>query len=185
MKNLEEKTIREETIFQGRVVSLAVADVRLPNGETAKRELVRHPGAVAIIPLTHDGKIVMVEQYRKPLEKTVVEIPAGKMEQGEQREKTALRELEEETGYKASGLDLLTSFYTAPGFANEILHIFIAKGLRQQKNSLALDEDEFINVIELTLEEAKQLIEEESICDAKTMYAIQYLELQHLKEENN
>ncbi|WP_088840534.1 NUDIX domain-containing protein [Listeria sp. ILCC797] len=192
MKDLEEKTISEETIFKGRVVELSVADVRLPNGKIAKRELIKHPGAVGIIPITHDGKIVMVEQYRKPLEKTVVEIPAGKMEvnepkeetaQRELEEETAQRELEEETGYKASGLELLTSFYTAPGFADEIIHIYVARGLHKQNKPLAQDDDEFINVLEVTLDEAKQLIEEASICDAKTMFAIQYLELEQLKAE--
>ncbi|WP_088816113.1 MULTISPECIES: NUDIX domain-containing protein [Listeria] len=183
MKDLEEKTISEETIFKGRVVELSVANVRLPNGKIAKRELIKHPGAVGIIPITHDGKIVMVEQYRKPLEKTVVEIPAGKMEVNEPKEETAQRELEEETGYKASGLELLTSFYTAPGFADEIIHIYVARGLHKQNKPLAQDDDEFINVLEVTLDEAKQLIEEASICDAKTMFAIQYLELEQLKAE--
>ncbi len=183
MKDLEEKTISEEIIFKGRVVALSVADVRLPNGQTAKRELIKHPGAVGIIPLTHDGKIVMVEQYRKPLEKTVVEIPAGKMELNEPKEETARRELEEETGYKVSSMELLTSFYTAPGFADEIIHIYVARGLHKQKSPLTQDEDEFINVLEVTLDEAKQLIEEASICDAKTMFAVQYLELEQLKEE--
>src|SRR5699024_6883631 len=104
MKKVEEKAIKTEKIYQGKVVDLQVDDDTLPNGKTAKRALIKHPGAVTVIPVTKENKIVFVEQYRKPLEKTILEIPAGKLEKGEKPEITAVRELEEETGYTTNNL---------------------------------------------------------------------------------
>jgi ADP-ribose pyrophosphatase len=178
MKNLEEKTLKTEQIFSGKIISLQVDDVELPNGKTSKREIVKHPGAVAVLAITDDNKIVMVEQYRKALERTLVEIPAGKLEKGEEPRLSALRELEEETGYECKQLEWLISFYTSPGFADEIIHLYLATGLSKKENAAGLDEDEFVNLIELTLEEALQYIQEQKIYDAKTAYAIQYLQLQ-------
>lgn len=176
MKKFEEKTIHTENIYDGKVVKLQVDDVMLPDGNTSKRELIEHSGAVGVIPITKDHKIVFVEQYRKPLEKSLVEIPAGKLESGEKTAVTALRELEEETGYTASALEFVTSFYTSPGFADEIMYLYIAENLEPVKNPTAGDDDEFIELIELTLEEAKQYVNEQRIHDAKTNYAILYLE---------
>lgn len=176
MKKFEEKTIATKKIFSGRIIDVQVDDVTLPNGETSKRELVKHPGAVAIIPITKDNKIVFVEQYRKPLEKSLVEIPAGKLEPGEKPEITAVRELEEETGYTANNLTYLTSFYTSPGFADELMYIYLTSDLEKLVEPVAGDEDEFVELIELTLEEAKEYVEQQRIHDAKTNYAILYLE---------
>lgn len=178
MSSLEEKTIRSEKIFSGNVISLFLEDVELPNGKTSKREIVKHPGAVAILAITDENKIVMVEQYRKALERTIVEIPAGKLEKGEEPAACARRELEEETGYGCGSLEWLTSFYTSPGFSDEIVHIYMAKGLEKIENSASLDEDEFVNVEEMTLEEALQSIKEQKIYDAKTIFAVQYMQLQ-------
>ncbi len=178
---LEEKTIKTEQIFNGKVISLQVDDVELPNGKNSKREIVKHPGAVAVIPLTDDNKIVMVEQFRKPLEKAIVEIPAGKLEKGEDPELCAKRELEEETGYVCGEIEKLVSFYTSPGFADEILHIYAARKLSKIENPAIPDEDEFVDVIELTLEEAQAYIADQKIHDAKTVYAVQYLQIEQLK----
>ena len=178
MNNLEEKTLHSEEIYAGKIITLELQDVELPNGKQAKREIVKHPGAVAILALTNDNKIIMVEQYRKALERTIVEIPAGKLEKGEEPTCCARRELEEETGYVCESVQLLTSFYTSPGFADEIIHVFLAKGLTKKENSAAMDEDEFVNLEELTLEEALQYVKEQKINDAKTIYAVQYLQLQ-------
>jgi ADP-ribose pyrophosphatase len=180
MKKFEEKTIHTTPIFDGKVIKLQVDDVLLPNGKEAKRELINHPGAVAIIPITKDKKVVFVEQYRKPLEKSIIEIPAGKLEPGESPEKTAIRELEEETGYTTKRLTKVTSFYTSPGFADELMHIYLTDELEKLENPPALDEDEFVEILELTLDEAKQYVEEQRIHDAKTNYAILYLEMQEL-----
>ncbi|MFJ8256202.1 NUDIX domain-containing protein [Peribacillus asahii] len=177
MKKFEEKTLSSQKIFTGKVISLQVDDVELPNGKTSKREIIKHPGAVAVIAITDDGKIVMVEQYRKAMERSLVEIPAGKLEPGEEPLKTAERELEEETGYVCGRMEHVISFYTSPGFADELVHVYVAHQLSKKEDAASLDEDEFVEVIELTLEEAQQYIEEEKIYDAKTAYAVQYLQL--------
>jgi ADP-ribose pyrophosphatase len=178
MKSLEEKTLSTEKIFNGKVISLQVDEVELPNGKKAMRELIKHPGAVAIIAITDENKLVLVEQYRKALGRTIVEIPAGKLEKGEEPLECAKRELEEETGYECQTLELVTSFYTSPGFADEIVHVYIAKGLTKKEDAAGLDEDEFVNLLEWSLEEAEDAIEAKQIYDAKTVFAVQYLQLQ-------
>jgi ADP-ribose pyrophosphatase len=175
MKKFEEKTIQSQSIFTGRVINVLLEEVELPDGKHSTREIVKHPGAVAIIPITKEKKIILVEQYRKPLERSLVEIPAGKLEKGEEPQVTALRELEEETGYTTDKLTYLTSFYTSPGFADELLHIYVAEDVEKVDNPLSTDEDEFVELLECSLEEANQLIQEKRIMDAKTAYAILYL----------
>lgn len=175
MKKFEEKTIKSEKIFSGKIIDLQVDDVTLPNGKEAQRELIKHPGAVAVIPITRNNKIIFVEQYRKPLEKSLVEIPAGKLEYNENPISAAIRELEEETGYTTKDLSFVTSFYTSPGFADELVHIYITDQLVKMDNPPLGDDDEFVEVLELTLEEAKQYVIDERIHDAKTNYAILYL----------
>lgn len=181
MDHLYEKTIGITNIFSGKIIDVQVEDVELPNGEKSKREVVKHPGAVAIVAITKEKKLVLVRQFRKALNKTIIEIPAGKLEKGEEPIDSALRELEEETGYKAKALNYLISFYTSPGFADEIIYIYEATEL--EKGTIARDEDEFLDVIEVTLEEAEQLIREEKIHDAKTIYAVQYLKMKAIQNE--
>lgn len=178
MKKFEEKTIHSQPIFKGKVISLKVDDVTLPNGETSKREIVNHPGAVAIIAITGEGKLVVVEQYRKALERSIIEIPAGKLEPGELPEITAARELEEETGYGCNELTYLQSFATSPGFADEIIHLFIARGLYKIENRAAMDEDEFVELMEITVEEGERMIAQQKIFDAKTAFAILWMKMQ-------
>lgn len=146
----------------------------LPDGKTSKRELIRHTGAVGIIPITKENKIVFVKQYRKPLEKVLVEIPAGKLEDGEDPEMTALRELEEETGYRTDSLKFVASFYTSPGFADELMHLYLTEDIEPVEDAAAGDEDEFVERVELTLDEAKQYVKDQRIHDAKqiTQYYI-------------
>ncbi|WP_449536836.1 NUDIX hydrolase [Ferdinandcohnia sp. Marseille-Q9671] len=178
MDHLLEKTISREVLFEGKIIDLHIEEVELPNGHTSRRELIKHPGAVAVLAVTDDNKLVMVQQYRKALDKVIIEIPAGKLEKGEAPEYTAKRELEEETGYECDSLTPLISFYTSPGFADELVHLFIARGLRKIENPAGLDEDEFVDVLEITLDEALNLLQERKIYDAKTAYAVQYLQLQ-------
>ncbi|KGX92240.1 ADP-ribose pyrophosphatase [Pontibacillus halophilus JSM 076056 = DSM 19796] len=180
MKKFEEKTIHTEQIYKGKVISLQVDDVTLPNGKTSKRELVKHPGAVAIIPITKEGKLVFVEQYRKALERSTLEIPAGKLEPGESPEWTAERELEEETGYKTAKLEPITSFSTSPGFADEIVHMFLARDLEVVDEKADGDEDEFVELVELTLDEAFRMEREGRIFDAKTAYSLLYVQAKGL-----
>ncbi|WP_223702417.1 NUDIX hydrolase [Sutcliffiella deserti] len=180
MDHLKETTIKKEKLFSGKIIDLYLEDVTLPNGKTSKREIIKHPGAVAVIAITEENKIVMVRQYRKAMEKVLVEIPAGKLDKGEEPMSTAKRELEEETGYTCESLTPLISFYTSPGFADELVHLFVANGLRKDTIEHQLDEDEFVDLLEVTLDEAQQMIDNQEIYDAKTAYAIQYLQLQAL-----
>ncbi|MBD8025281.1 NUDIX hydrolase [Ureibacillus sp. Re31] len=177
MKKFEEKTIDSNPIFKGKVISLKVDDVTLPNGKQSKREIVNHPGAVAIIAITKEGKMVLVEQYRKALERSIVEIPAGKLEPGEEPAVTARRELEEETGYGCNELNYLQTFATSPGFADEVIHLFVAKDLYKIEEKAELDEDEFVELLEVTVEEAEQMVANEQIYDAKTAFAVLWMKM--------
>lgn len=183
MKTFEEKTIKTEKIFDGRIISLQVDDVTLPNGETSKREIVKHPGAVAIIGITEERKILFVKQYRKPLERSLIEIPAGRIERNEDPKVTAIRELEEETGYTTKDVQYVTSFYTSPGFADEIIHIYFSDQLTCLEKKIQGDEDEFVELFALTLDEAEQLMKETYIYDAKTVFALSYLRQLYSKDE--
>jgi ADP-ribose pyrophosphatase len=172
MRDLTEKTISSQTLFEGRMIRLQLDQVLLPDGSTSRREIVKHPGAVAILAVTDEQKLVLVRQFRKPLEKTILEIPAGKLEKGEEPQNCARRELEEETGYRAKEWKHLYSFYTSPGFADECMHLFEAKGL--EKGETHPDQDEFVELVELSLEECFARIQSGEICDAKTILAILY-----------
>jgi ADP-ribose pyrophosphatase len=180
MHKFEEKTTKTESIFNGKVISLQVDDVLLPDGKEAKRELIKHPGAVCVIAITDEQKIILVEQYRKALERPLVEVPAGKLEAGEEPSYCAERELEEETGYRPGSITYIQSFYTSPGFADELVHVFLAEGLEKVEGGLVADEDEFVELMEVTLSEAEQLAKEERIFDAKTLWALQYIRLNGL-----
>ena len=180
MDHLYEKTLHSETIYEGRIIDVRVEDVQLPNGKQSKRELIDHPGAVAIIAQTPDDKILAVRQYRKALGKAIVEIPAGKLEQGEEPELTAVRELEEETGYTCEKLEKVISFYTSPGFANELVHLYVAKGLTK-KGEQSADEDEFLDLLHLSIEEMEVMLDRQEIHDAKTAYALMYLKMKLMK----
>ncbi|GIP37560.1 ADP-ribose diphosphatase [Paenibacillus sp. J31TS4] len=165
----EEKTIKTDTIFEGRIITVQVEEVELPNGSVSTREIVRHPGAVCVLALKGD-RMLVVEQYRKALGRSQVEIPAGKLEPGEDPEAAIRRELEEETGYSCVQLRRLHSFYTSPGFADELIHLYLAEDLKA--GEARPDEDEFLEVEELTFDEAKRYIAEGRISDAKTIMAV-------------
>lgn len=174
MDKFEEKTLSSKTIYDGKIISLRLEEVELPDGNRAKRELVQHPGAVALIPITSEGNLILVKQFRKSLNRTLVEIPAGRIEIGEDPRVTAIRELEEETGYGAGKVTYIQSFATSPGFANEIIHLYLAEDLYEIENPAAGDEDEFIELLEVTINEAEQLVASGDIYDAKTAFAVIY-----------
>ncbi|MGF7184976.1 ADP-ribose pyrophosphatase [Desulfitispora alkaliphila] len=167
---ITEKTLSVESIFKGRVVDLRVEKVQLPDGSESVRELVDHRGAVAIVAITSPGKVLLVKQYRKALDRETLELPAGLLEPGEKPETCAVRELEEETGYKAGEVIPLTKYYTSPGFTNEIVHIYLAKNLTLTKQNL--DEDEFVQVEELELPHLLEMLNSGKIMDGKTITGI-------------
>ena len=171
-----EKKISSELIYDGKIITVYKDKVECENGNLATREVVRHHGGVGVLAIV-DDKILLVKQYRYPNAVDTLEIPAGKLELNEDTAICALRELEEETGYRAKSLSHLTSMYLSPGFANEVLHIYHAQGVEKVENPLAQDEDEVLELYHLTLEEAQQAMKDQLICDAKTIYAIQYWEL--------
>ncbi len=176
----EEKTLSRKEIYKGPIFQLVQDQVELPAGKgTAQRDLIFHNGAVCVLAVTAENKIVLVKQYRKAIEKVSVEIPAGKLEVGENTkpEAAALRELEEEAAYTGK-LSLLYDFYSAIGFCNERLRLYLASDLIKVDNPRPQDEDETLELLEVSLEEAKALIQSGHICDAKTIMAIQYWELQ-------
>ena len=162
-----EKHLATQEIFAGKILNMFVDTVMLPNGKTATREFVTHPGAVAIVPILPDGKMVFVRQYRYPVKKILYELPAGKLDSGEAPEHCALRELKEETGYMAKSLEKLTSIVTVPAFCDEVIHIFKASDLVLEEQQP--DEDEFVESVVFDRHEVKQMIKDGSICDAKTL----------------
>lgn len=175
MKKFEEKTIQSEVKYKGRIISLQIDEVELPNGKTSNREIVKHPGAVAVIAVTKDMKIILVEQYRKALERSIIEIPAGKIEIDEVPEITALRELEEETGYTTDKLQYIQSFATSPGFADEIIHLYFAENIEKLEQPVGLDEDEFVELLHVSLFEMEEMVKKQQIYDAKTVFAYIWL----------
>ncbi|GIP15217.1 ADP-ribose pyrophosphatase [Paenibacillus montaniterrae] len=164
-----EPTLATEHIFKGKIIELQVDTIELPDGRTATREIVRHPGAAAVIAL-HEGKLIVVEQYRKPLGKTQIEIPAGKLDPNEEPQLAAVRELAEETGYVAHFVQLLQKFYTSPGFADELLYVYFTDQVTAGEQHLDEDEDVIVRLI--TLEEADRYIASGQISDAKTLLAV-------------
>lgn len=171
--SFDEKTEHVETIYNGKIINVKKLDVKLCNGKLAKREIVEHPGAVSVLALTNDHKVILVKQFRKATEETLWEVPAGKLEKGEEPLECAKRELQEETGYTAEHWEKIGQFYSSPGFCNEMIHIYFAKNL--SSGELNLDEDEFLDDFVLTIEEVKNLMNDGSIRDAKTQIALQYL----------
>lgn len=175
---LVETTVSTEPVFSGKVISLQIDTVKLPDGTTASREIVKHPGAVAVLAV-HEGRLLLVDQFRQSMGRCELEIPAGKLEKGEDPAEAAVRELQEETGYRCDKLTHLHSFYTSPGFADEIIHLYLAEQL--SAGEMSPDEDEFLEVQEVTLEEALNLIAEGRIADAKTILAVYIWQLWNVR----
>ena len=170
---LTETFISTERIYEGKIINLRRDKVRLPNGKEASREVVEHPGAVAIVPVLPDGRIILVRQFRHPVGQILLEIPAGKLDTGEDPDDCALRELEEETGYRAGRLERKASVFTGPGFSDEIIHLYVADGLR--KTALNPDEDEFLEARAYEPPQIRQMIREGAICDSKTLAGLYML----------
>lgn len=179
-KKTGEKTTDERIVYKGKIYSILLDTIELPNGKTIERERLKYPKAACILAITDEGNILMEKQYRTLLNKYIYELPAGKVEDGETPKDAVIRELEEETGYKAGKLEHYTDLYTVASFSNEPIYIFKATELKKTKQNL--EEDEFLDVYEMSPDEIKKLLEENKLVDAKTSAVVaRYLLEYYLK----
>jgi len=174
MSKLKETQKSSEKIFSGKLIDLYFDHVELPNGKSSTREWINHPGAVCIIPILPDGNLCLIRQYRYGPRDEFIEIPAGKLDTGEDPLVCAKRELQEEIGYIAGKLTFLTNIYPAIGFSNEKMWMYLAEDL--QLSNQSLDQDEFLELLPLSLEEAIDLIKQGKITDVKTIIGILWLD---------
>ena len=168
-------TIVSRRAYTGRIISLDVDTVRYPDGSTGDLEMIRHPGASAIVPFASDPRggdptVLLLRQYRYAAGGTLFEIPAGRLEPGEAPSACAVRELREETGCTAERITPLFSMYTTPGFTDELIHVFVATGLT--RGAAVTERDEFIEVVELPLSECMRMVERGEVRDAKTALSL-------------
>jgi len=168
--HLEEKTLSSEVIYDGIVVHLVKDKVLLENGREAVREVVKHPGGVCVLAITDENKVVMVRQFRYAHKIIQLEIPAGKLEHGEDPKLCGIRELEEETGYEADSFEFFAKMIPTAAYVGEVIYIYLARGLR--KTAQKLDEDEFLEVVEIPFEEAVKMALDGEIKDGKTLVAL-------------
>jgi ADP-ribose pyrophosphatase len=173
-EDLTEHFVRGEEVFAGRLLKVRRDTVRIPNGSETTREYIRHPGAVAILPITSTGHVVLERQYRYPNARDFIEIPAGKLEAGEDLLESAKRELLEETGYAATDWERITTIHNAISYSDEAIEIFSARGLEKKKQKL--DEEEFLEVIEMPFAEALAMVRDSRITDVKTIIALLWME---------
>lgn len=165
-----EKTLKKNCVYQGKILTLYNDEISLPDGQTAKREFIEHPGGACVLYVENE-KILLVRQYRYAYGESVYEIPAGKLDKGEEPIKAAARELEEEAGLKAGRLELLFVNYPTPGYTNEKIYIYRAFDCKKTKAHL--DEGEFLDVIYMPIEQAKQMLQAGELHDSKTIIALQ------------
>lgn len=179
----EEKTMKTEKIYEGKILNLRIDTVELPDKKYSKREIVEHPGAVAIVPITEKGEIILVKQYRKAVEKELLEIPAGKLEVGEEPRETAIRELKEETGFSSAKIEYITEFYTSAGFTDEKMYLFLATELTE--GTAEPEKDEYIEVVKLGLETLIDMVLKGEILDSKTIIGALIAKNYFKNKENN
>ena len=174
MSKLKETQKSSEKIFSGRLIDLYFDHIELPNGKSSTREWIKHPGAVCIVPILPDGNLCLIRQYRYGPRAEFIEIPAGKLDAGEDPLVCANRELEEEIGYSAGKLTFLTNIHPAIGFSNEKMWMYLAEDLILSKQNL--DQDEFLELYPLSVNEAIDLISQGKITDVKTVIGILWLD---------
>lgn len=172
-----EETISKEQIYQGAILDLELHHVKLQDGKQVKREIIRHAPAVAVVAINNDDKMIFVRQYRKAIEKAILEVPAGLVDDNEALLIAAQREFAEEIGLAAKEWHKLDSFFVTPGYDDEVIHMYACSDLYPYEGNHTLDEDEHIEIINLNITEAQEAIERGEICDMKTIYAIQYWQL--------
>jgi ADP-ribose pyrophosphatase len=165
-----EERIDSHRPFEGRLLSVRVDRVRLPSGRESVREVVEHPGAVGILPVLEDGRLLLIRQYRYAVDRELLEIPAGTMEPGESAEECALREVEEETGTRAGRIQHLATYFVSPGWCNEQMVIYRAWDL--QDSTVSPEDDEVIDVVPVSPDDISGLIQSGQIADAKTITAL-------------
>lgn len=165
-----ETCVSSRRVYDGRIVAVRVDEVELPNGRHTVREVLEHPGAVAIVPVDDDGRVVLVRQFRYATGRSLLEIPAGTLAPGEDPVRAAERELREETGLEADHVSLLAEFYPSPGVSTEYMWVFLARGLRPAEGHL--EEDEFIEVVTQPLLDVRELIDSQQIQDAKSIIGL-------------
>lgn len=166
----EEKTMKCDRIYEGKILNLKIETVELPDKKYSKREIIEHPNGVAIIPIIDDNKMIMVRQYRKAVEKIMLEIPAGILEVTEEPREAALRELKEETGYDAEKLKYIMEFYTSPGYCDEKIYLFLAENLKE--GEIDLDPEEAVEHEIYSIEELVKMVNRGEIVDSKTIIGI-------------
>ena len=174
MSDLKESTISTTVVYKGDFLDVRQDEVLLPNGETGTREWINHPGAVVIIPILPDGEIALIKQFRYAAGSEFIELPAGKLDSGEDPEECALRELEEEIGYRANKIKFLANIHPAIGFTNEIMGVFLAENLEKTEHNR--DKDEFLEIVPTTLTEALNLVWENKITDVKSIIGLLWLQ---------
>ena len=167
---LVERFVKKRTVWRGKCVDFRVDTVRLPDGKLATREYLDHPGAVGVVPFLDRDTIVMVRQYRHPVGQVTLEIPAGKLDKGESVLTCLKREMAEETGFTARRYTPLIIYWPTPAFANELLHLYIASGLR--KGDMRADDDEFIECVTLPFRRAVDMVRKGMIKDSKTVVGL-------------
>ena len=168
--DLTERTIESKTMFQGRIITVLLDTAGLPDGGTAQREVVLHPGGVAVLALDEADNVALVRQYRYPLHGLLLELPAGKLDPGEDHRPAALRELSEETGLEAEEYTYLGHILASPGFCDESLHMYLARGLK--RSAQHPDEDEFLDVVTMPFAELADRVMDGTIADAKTVATV-------------
>lgn len=167
-EDILEKLFDRRRVFDGAIIHVDHMTALLPNGKTALREVAVHMGASAVVPVDEEGSVYLVRQFRAPLEKVTLEIPAGKLDHpGENRLEAAQRELREETGFSADSWKKLTDLATTPGFCSEVISIYLAQNLHSGKTDF--DEDEFLNLVKMPLSQAVDQVMAGEICDSKTI----------------
>ena len=168
------KLLKSEILYKGKVFDHQVDEIEYESGNKSIREIAIHPGGAVVVPIQDDGKIILVKQFRYPLQKKLIELPAGKLDKGEDPLICATRELEEETGYKVKEIKKLGEIYTAPGYCTEILHIYSAKGLTPGNHNRE-EGEHGMEILELSLNQVEEMILKGEITDAKTIVGIYYL----------
>ena len=167
---LKEEMVSQQTVYEGIIVNVRRDKARLLDGRIANREVVEHPGGVCVAALTEDGCLLFVRQFRYPYQKVLLELPAGKLDPGEDPLEAGKRELREETGAEAARYESLGELYPSPGYCGEIIHLYAATGLTF--GQMSPDEDEFLEVEKIPLEEAARMVLDNEIADAKTQAAV-------------